>query len=244
MKTICCIIFFLICFQSIGQDSNNFYINSIHLEYSYLGRVNRSATLPDKVRSGQFYQNFFGDFGVPERIINRSYYSSQIGVNFGFRFDSYSKKNNHELLLGIGFQSSGEYTDVLRRNNHPSQDSSNISTDLAKIEIKQEYREAYFNGAWLFKTKGKIFSVHTGLGLNLALSNPEYWVSEYEKGELLQTYKVRNGLSVYTSFYVPIGFELKGNNENGGGFVLGMDYSLRVDNHVFSGFTISMGYKL
>jgi hypothetical protein len=240
------LILFFICWSSlsIAQDTNSFNINSFHFEYTFLGRVIRSSTLPDDVRKGGFYQHFFGNHGVPERIINRSYNSKQFGVNLGFRFDSYSKKNNHELLLGIGYQNSGGYIDILRRHDISSQDSLGSRNNLAKIEIEQQYREIYFNGAWLFKTEGIFFSVHTGVGFNLAFSNPEYWITEYEKGIKRTSYKVRNGTKTYRSFYIPFGFELKGSNGSGGGFVLGMDYSLRLDNHLYSGFSISIGYKL
>ena len=232
------ILFFIGCtFLSFSQEINKTYINSIKLEYNFLGNVSRSVTLPSSVRNNGFYQFYFGNYGVPERIISRKYLSQQIGVKIGLRFDSYSKKNNHELILGIGYQNSGDYTDRLIRNNYPK-DSSNFDKDLARIEIEQKFREVYLNGAWLFKTNGKYFSIHTGLGLNISLSNPNYNVTEFENELLINQYSVKNGIKTNYNFYIPMGFELKGKS-----VIFGFDYSVRYDDHFFSGASFSIGYK-
>tara|TARA_B110000977_G_scaffold36038_2_gene48203 strand:- start:3630 stop:4361 length:732 start_codon:yes stop_codon:yes gene_type:complete len=242
MKLILIIFGVCLSFLSIGQDTNNFYLNSVHLEYSFSGRVSRSTTLPNQVKDNGFYQYYFGEYGVPDRVINNRYVSNQFGVNFGFIFDSYSKKKNRELLIGFGYQNSGEYTDRLTRNNYPK-DSTNYTKNLAEITIDQKYREIYLNGAWLFKTKGKKISFHSGLGFNFAIANPDYLVSEFENGIQINQYNVRDGIKTYTNFYIPIGFEVKRNKKRGKGFVFGFDYSVRFLTHIYSSFSISLGYK-
>lgn len=226
-----------------SQDSTLIKLNSISIEYNFFLTPSRAVTLPFSVENGEFYQQHFGDKGVPNRVIYKRMNSYQIGVNAGFKFNNIF---NHELQIGLGLQKNYDIQDKIIKNElkYDSSLGYSNSSNVATVILNHSFDELYLNAAWLFKTKEKKLNAFIGIGVNLNVYKGKTTAFEYLKDDLINQYHFDRKVSFARILYIPVGFQLKLVDNSINSVLLGINSSIRFDRRISSGFNLSLSYQL